>query len=458
MSFSSFGLHKAIENGLKKGGYITPTEVQKKIIPLAGKKGNIVCSAKTGSGKTLAFLVPVLERLMRLKWSRAEGLGAVIIAPTRELSLQIFEVLTSVGRECNLSGGLLIGGRYIEKEKGVVGMLNIVVGTPGRLLEHFESGWDFNGDNIEMLVIDEADKLMEMGFKETIEKILTYVSRKRQTLLFSATAEGIAKAKRVWDIDSPEYIVVSEERKEEVKMKQEAYWITAEKKFDLLYEIIKKNQKKKIIVFLSTCKEVTFFHDLYKRLRFGMALLRLSGNMSQNKRVDTYHKFCADEPRMLLCTDIAARGLDFPAVDIVVQLDAPESAETYIHRAGRTARNGAKGRVILALLEREKALLPHLQKVEGFPEVHRYKGKRSIAERVQAEIRKDPELYMAAQKYVKTYKGFLRVSKIGEDQQETDKCINELVEYLGVAENENVYWSRDAKQKSKMLNTRIDFD
>ncbi|KAI5186893.1 ATP-dependent RNA helicase DDX10/DBP4 [Nematocida homosporus] len=458
MAFTTLHLQSLVLKGLTASQYTEPTEVQRKIIVLAKSRGNIVCSAQTGSGKTLSFVIPILERLLELKWTRADGLGAVIIAPTRELALQIFEVVKAVGRETNLSGGLLIGGRSVEREKECVSALNLVVCTPGRLLEHLEMGWGFNGDSLEMLVIDEADKLLEMGFKQTISRILEYLPRKRQTLLFSATAEAIGQARKLWDISKPEWVIIKERAEESNRMSEEVWLVDAAQKFDLLYELTKRNLRRKTIVFLSTCKEVTFFHDLFKGLRLGVPVLRLNGNMAQTKRVETYHKFCRDEPRMLFCTDIAARGLDFPGVDLVVQLDAPESVATYVHRAGRTARNGAKGRVVLAVLEREKDLLSKLSDRPGFPEAKVYASKRTIAGRVQGAIKASPELYLGAQKYVKTYAGFMRVSKHGRGPEEAAALIKELAEYLGVEEDSKVSWSKAGRQKSKLLNRRITFD
>lgn len=453
-------MHLAVIKGLEEGGFTEAKAVQKKIIPLAIARKNIVCSAKTGSGKTLAFIIPILERLLQVKWSRADGLGAVIITPTRELAMQIFSVLQIVGAHTNLSGGLLIGGRSVEKEKKIVGELNIVVCTPGRLLEHLETGWNFTGDNLECLVIDEADKLMEMGFKETVEKILEYVTKKRQTLLFSATAEAISQAKRLWDIEGPEFVTLSSggEESEQVQIVHEVYITRPAQKFDLLYSTIKSNKMKRIIVFLSTCKEVTFYYSLFKKLRIGVESVHLSGNMSQNKRVDTYYKFSKKEPKVLFCTDIAARGLDFPGVDIVIQLDAPESRETFIHRAGRTARNGAKGKNILAVLPQEMNLVKDLQGIDRFAgEVKKYKGKKSIKERVQGIIRDMPEVYLLAQKYVKTYKGFMRVAK-KEYVTDKEKTLQELIDYLGVKENENITWSGDAKKKPQLLNSHLTFE
>ncbi|KAI5180554.1 ATP-dependent RNA helicase DDX10/DBP4 [Nematocida sp. AWRm80] len=455
MAFTKYPLHSMILKGLKASGFTSPTLVQRRIIPLAMKGLNIVCSAKTGSGKTLAFIVPILQRLMECRWSRTDGLGAIIITPTRELAMQAFEVLQSVGRYTNLSGGLLIGGRNAEYEKDKVAALNIVVCTPGRLLEHLESVWDFSGDNLECLVIDEADKLLEMGFKQTIESITEYITKKRQTLLFSATTQSISRSQQIWDIPSPEFINIQDNLLEdrEPQIEQQVYSVTLPQKFDLLYKIIKSNQQKKIIVFLSTCKEVSFYHALFKRLRLGLPLLHLNGNMSQNKRIETYQKFSKKEPQLLFSTDIAARGLDFPGIHLVVQLDAPDTKETYIHRIGRTARNGEKGKAILAILPHEQGILTELSSYPNFPTPHKFRFSKSISSRVSAVIKESEEVYLLAQKYVKTYKGYLRVLK-KEYLSNPEETISSLVSYLGVKEDDNVSWSSGTTPKSKLLPNR----
>ncbi|OAG29602.1 ATP-dependent RNA helicase DDX1/DBP4 [Nematocida displodere] len=459
MGFEKYKLHPMILKGLTQSKFTEPTLVQKKIVPLALTKRSIVCSAKTGSGKTLAFVIPVLQRLLSAKWEREDGLGALVITPTRELAFQIFEVFQSVGKYTNLSGGLLIGGRNAEKEKDKVAMLNVVVCTPGRLLEHLESVWNFSGDNLEVLVIDEADKLMEMGFKQSIDRILEYITKKRQTLLFSATTNAITKAKKLWDVESPEFVCVKDEGVEEIgsRLEQKAFYVTPSQKFDLLYRTIKTNLLRKTIVFLSTCKEVSFFYALFKKLRLGLPLLYLSGNMSQKKRVETYEKFCRSEPKLLFSTDISARGLDFPNVNLVLQLDAPDSPETHTHRIGRTARNKAKGKAVTVLLRQEESLAAALKQTPGFPEIRPFKSSRTIEDRVRAILKNVPEIYLLAQKYVKTYKGFLRVAK-KEYAGDVDARLAELVAYLGVEEDENVAWSQPAKKKSKLLSSRITFE
>lgn len=466
MGFDSYCLNQQLRKGLASSGYTEPTLVQKKVLPVALSGANVICSAKTGSGKTLSYLIPVLQRLLDVGWCRTDGLGALVLAPTRELALQIFSVLQKVGRYTNLSGGLLIGGRDAEQEKDKLAALNVVVGTPGRLLEHFESAWDFNGDNLEVLVVDEVDKMMEMGFKETVERILEYVTEKRRTLLFSATAEPLARANGVWGAKNPEYISVCDGSLGEAvpsSLVQKAYWVRPSEKFALLYRVIKQNMGKRVIVFLSTCKEVTFFYTLFKYLRLGMRLLYLNGNMCQNKRVETYHKFAKDETNLLFCTDLAARGLDFPNVNLVLQLDVPDTKETYIHRAGRTARNGQKGEACIALLSREKAVAEELAEVPGFPEVVPFRKPGSndlhggIEDRVRAVIRKTPEIYILAQKYVKTYKGHLRVTCKGQ-KEVVEQGLAELVEFLGVSEDENVAWSLPAKKKRRTAGTRTVLD
>jgi len=185
--FSDLPLSQLTASGLEASHFKTLTDIQSKAVPLALKGRDILGAAKTGSGKTLAFLLPVLENLYRQKWTELDGLGALIISPTRELATQIFQVLRKVGRNHSFSAGLIIGGRSLQEERERLGRMNILVCTPGRMLQHMDQTADFDVSNLQMLVLDEADRIMDMGFQASVDAIVEHLPKQRQTMLFSAT-------------------------------------------------------------------------------------------------------------------------------------------------------------------------------------------------------------------------------------------------------------------------------
>lgn len=187
MLFEEFTLTSETQRGLKDSNFINPTPIQLSTLPFTLEGRDIQAQAKTGSGKTISFVIPILERLHSLKWQRDDGLGALIISPTRELALQIFKVFTQIGKHHNFSCGLLIGGKDLKQEQDRVQFMNILVCTPGRFLQHLETSVGFECSNLEILVFDEADRLLDMGFKKDIDAILEGLGKERQTLLFSAT-------------------------------------------------------------------------------------------------------------------------------------------------------------------------------------------------------------------------------------------------------------------------------
>src|SRR3989440_5703099 len=194
-AFAELPLSKPTQSGLRESQFAKLTAIQASGIPLALKGADILGAAKTGSGTTLAFLVPVLENLYRKRWTNYDGLGALILSPTRELAIQIFEVLRKVGRYHAFSAGLVIGGKSLQEERDRLGRMNILVATPGRMLQHMDQTAEFEIGNLQMLVLDEADRIMDMGFKETVDAIVEHLPKERQTLLFSAT-----QTKRVSDL------------------------------------------------------------------------------------------------------------------------------------------------------------------------------------------------------------------------------------------------------------------
>ncbi|KAM9848939.1 putative ATP-dependent RNA helicase DDX10 [Aulostomus maculatus] len=356
VKFSDFPISKKTLLGLQEAQYRQPTEIQRQSIGLALQGKDVLGAAKTGSGKTLAFLIPVLECLYRQQWSSMDGLGALIISPTRELAYQTFEVLRKVGKNHEFSAGLIIGGKELKSESEKIHRTNIVICTPGRLLQHMDETATFHASNLHMLVLDEADRILDMGFADTLNAIVENLPTSRQTLLFSATQTKSVKDLARLSLKNPEYVWVHEKAKFSTPATLEQSYVVCElhQKVNMLYSFIRSHLKKKIMVFFACCKEVQFLFRTFCRLRPGIPILALHGKQQQMKRVEVYNDFLRKQNAVLFATDIAARGLDFPAVNWVLQFDCPEDADTYIHRVGRTARYKEGGEALLLLLPSEE--------------------------------------------------------------------------------------------------------
>ncbi|KAL6437210.1 hypothetical protein ACFW04_005039 [Cataglyphis niger] len=339
------------------------TDIQRQSIGLALQGNDILGAAKTGSGKTLAFLIPVLEILYCKQWSRLDGLGALIITPTRELAYQIYETLRKVGRYHDISAGLIIGGKDLKFEKKRMNQCNIVICTPGRLLQHMDENPLFDCVNMQILVLDEADRCLDMGFERTMNCIIENLPPKRQTLLFSATQTKSVKDLARLSLKDPLYVSVHEYSTHTTpeNLQQNYIVCSLEDKMAMLWSFIRNHLKQKIIVFFSSCKQVKYIYEAFCRLRPGVSLLALYGTLHQLKRMSIYESFCKKQYAVLFATDIASRGLDFPAVNWVLQMDCPEDVNAYIHRAGRTARFQSGGESLLVLLPSEEAIIEKLK-------------------------------------------------------------------------------------------------
>ncbi|GIZ41189.1 hypothetical protein CKM354_000450300 [Cercospora kikuchii] len=417
-TFADLPLSEPTKAGLKSSHFSTLTDIQSKAIPLALKGRDILGAAKTGSGKTLAFIVPVLENLYRAQCVGADaGLGALIITPTRELAIQIFEVLRKVGGKGHLfSAGLVIGGKSVREEADAMLRMNILVCTPGRIKQHLEQTAGFNADNLQMLVLDEADRIMDMGFQHAVDAIIEYLPKQRQTMLFSAT-----QSKRVSDLarlslKDPEYISVHEAASSATPATlQQNYVITPlSEKLDTLWSFIQSAKKSKIIVFLSATKQVRFVYEAFRHMQPGIPLLHLYGRMKETTRLETTEKFSRAKHSCLFTTDVVARGLDFPAVDWVVQVDCPEDADTYIHRVGRTARYERNGRAVLFLdPSEEEGMLTRLeQKKVPIERINvKQKKQQSIKDQLQNMCFQDPHLKQLAMKAFVAYVKSIHIQK-----------------------------------------------
>lgn len=362
--FSDLPLSKNTLLGLQEARYRQPTLVQRLTLGPALMGRDVLGAARTGSGKTLAFLIPVLECLFRQQWSSVDGLGALVLSPTRELAYQTFQVLLRVGKNHDFSAGLVIGGKDLRLEAEQILHTNIVVCTPGRLLQHMDQTVSFQACSLHMLVLDEADRLLDLGFRDTLNAILENLPRQRQTLLFSATQTSSVEALARLSLRDPECVWAHQEARFSTPATLEQSYLVCElhHKVNLLYSFVRSHLKKKTLVFFACCKEVQYLFRAFCRLRPGLPVLALHGKQPQMKRVEVYDDFLRKSSAVLLATDVAARGLDFPGVNWVVQFDCPEDADTYIHRVGRTARYKEGGEALLLLLpSEEKGLLRQLQ-------------------------------------------------------------------------------------------------
>ena len=425
-SFASLPLSQPTASGLEASHYKTLTDIQKQAVPHALKGSDILGAAKTGSGKTLAFLVPVLENLYRKRWTEMDGLGALILSPTRELAIQIFEVLRKIGRYHTFSAGLVIGGKSLQEERDRLGRMNILVCTPGRMLQHMDQTAAFDINNLQMLVLDEADRIMDMGFQRDVDAIVEHLPKERQTLLFSATQTKKVSDLARLSLKDPEYVSVHEAAASATPSTlQQNYIVTPlSEKLDTLWSFIRSNLKTKILVFLSSGKQVRFVYEAFRHMQPGIPLLHLHGRQKQTARLDITKKFSASKNSCLLATDVVARGLDFPAVDWVIQLDCPEDADTYIHRVGRTARYERDGRAVLFLEpSEEEGMINRLERKKVIVEKInvRQKKQQSIKNQLQNMCFKDPELKYLGQKAFVSYVRSIHIQK----DKETFK-LNEL--------------------------------
>lgn len=406
--FSELPVSQCTMNGLKMSHFTNMTDIQRKAIVPALKGQDILGAARTGSGKTLAFLVPVMELLYRNAWNSLDGLGALIISPTRELAIQIFDVLRKIGRSHQLSAGLVIGGKDPQVEAERISKLNILIGTPGRILHHMHKTSSFDVSNLQMLVLDEADRILDMGFKHDLNAIVQDLPSTRQTLLFSATqTKSVSDLARL-SLSDPTYISAHDLEPSATPKGLEQYYVVTEvdQKLNTLYGFLKSHLKSKVLVFFSSSKQVRFVYETFRKLQPGIPLLHLHGRQKQAARIDVTDKFTTAQHSCLFATDICARGMDFPGVEWVIQADAPEDAATYIHRVGRSARFDKKGRALMFLTASEEVGMVNALEKRKVPVAKlnvKESKKKDITQDLQALCFKDPEIKYLGQKAFISY-------------------------------------------------------
>ncbi|KAL1585147.1 ATP-dependent RNA helicase has1 [Cladosporium halotolerans] len=366
--FTELNLSERTLKAINDMPYETMTEIQQRAIPPALAGRDVLGAAKTGSGKTLAFLIPAIEMLHSLRFKPRNGTGVIVVSPTRELALQIFGVARELMEHHSQTYGIVIGGanRRAEAEKLAKGV-NLLIATPGRLLDHLQNTQGFVFKNIKALVIDEADRILEVGFEDEMRQIVKILPKEdRQTMLFSATqTTKVEDLARISLRPGPLYVNVDHQQEHSTVAGLEQGYVICESdmRFKLLFTFLKKHPKKKIIVFFSSCNCVKYYSELLNYI--DLPVLDLHGKQKQQKRTNTFFEFCNAKQGTLICTDVAARGLDIPAVDWIVQFDPPDDPRDYIHRVGRTARGAnGKGKSLMFLQPNEVGFLGHLKEAK----------------------------------------------------------------------------------------------
>lgn len=393
---------------VKEMGFEHMTEIQHKSIRPLLEGRDVLAAAKTGSGKTLAFLIPSIELIYKLKFMPRNGTGVVILSPTRELAMQTYGVLKELMAHHVHTYGLIMGGsnRSAEAQKLANGV-NILVATPGRLLDHLQNTPGFMYKNLQCLIIDEADRILEVGFEEELKQIIKLLPKKRQTMLFSATqTRKVEDLARISLKKEPLYVGVDDNKDNAtVDGLEQGYVVCpSEKRFLLLFTFLKKNRKKKLMVFFSSCMSVKFHYELLNYI--DLPVMAIHGKQKQTKRTTTFFQFCNADSGILLCTDVAARGLDIPEVDWIVQYDPPDDPKEYIHRVGRTARGiNGRGHALLILRPEELGFLRFLKQAKVPLSEFEFSWSKisDIQSQLEKLIEKNYYLHKSAQEAYKSY-------------------------------------------------------
>ncbi len=363
MSFQSLGLSKALLKAINNQGYTTPSPIQEKAIPLILKGKDILASAQTGTGKTAGFTLPMLQRLSQGQSQKRRKVRALIITPTRELAAQVHANVKSYSEFLNIQSTVIFGGvnqrpQVATLKRGV----DVLIATPGRLLDLQNQGF-LSLSNVEILVLDEADRMLDMGFLRDIKRIISLLPSKTQNLLFSATFSKDIKKLATEFLYQPAIVEVSPENSTVDKINQKIYRVAKDKKTGLIIKLISEGNWKQVLVFTRTkhganrlCK---------KMISAGISAAAIHGNKTQGARTKALAGFKNNSIRVLVATDIAARGLDIPLLPHVINFEIPNISEDYVHRIGRTGRAGASGEALSLVSADETSYLKSIEKLVG---------------------------------------------------------------------------------------------
>ncbi|WP_283635823.1 DEAD/DEAH box helicase [Aquaticitalea lipolytica] len=363
MSFKDLHLNKPILKAIEEAGYIDPTLVQEKTIPLVLEKKDVITSAQTGTGKTAAFALPILQLLFDKQDAPKKGkkIRALVISPTRELAVQIGENFKTYGKNTNLRSTVVFGGTSIEPQIDVLKKgVDILVATPGRLLDLHKQDY-INLDYIEILVLDEADLMLDMGFIDDVKKVERLCPETKQTLLFSATMPFKVEQLANSILKTPERIEVTPTSSAAKDVSQILYYVPKRNKIELCLHLLRNTIKGSILIFRRTKFGVDKLEQTL--IKNGYKVETLHGDKAQSDRQTALNKFKNGYVNILIATDVAARGIDINELDAVVNFDMPNVPETYVHRIGRTGRAGNVGTAYSFCSADEKAYIKTIQQL-----------------------------------------------------------------------------------------------
>jgi len=365
MKFSDYSISNEIKNNLEKLGFIRPTDIQFKSIPPIMRGEDLLAIAQTGTGKTAAFAIPILNQIHSSKISkRSEGIKCLVMVPTRELAIQITDVFNHIGSHLKVKTASIFGGveqdsQIVRLEKGI----DILVTTPGRMFDFLHQG-HLRLNRVETLVLDEADHMLDLGFKKDIEDVIKFLPKDRQTLFFSATIDKTIK-KTAYSLIKGNAIHIQISPKDPVSknIEHSVSNIQMDDKRFFLERIIKENPQSKMLVFVRTKVRAERVAAAMKRVFIDAETIH--GDVDQKDRFLVMDRFKSGETKILIATDVSSRGIDIPHVEFVVNYDIPEKPENYVHRIGRTGRGKMKGFAISFCSREEKELLEEIEKLIG---------------------------------------------------------------------------------------------
>lgn len=364
MTFKELNISEPILKALNEKGYVNPTPIQEQTIPLVLNKKDVLGLAQTGTGKTAAFTVPIIQQLYHNKnKEQKRQIKALILTPTRELAIQINDCITEYAKYTGLRHTIIYGGvKQNDQVNNLKAGTDILVATPGRLLDLLNQGY-VNLGSIRYFVLDEADRMLDMGFIHDIKKLLLRLPKEKQTLLFSATMPQAIASISKSILRNPVKVEITPASSVVDTVEQYIYFVEKKEKKDLLIDLLIKDEKQSALIFSRTKHGAD---KIARQLcKVGIGSEAIHGNKSQNARQRALSNFKSNKTRVLIATDIAARGIDIDKLELVINYDLPDMPETYVHRIGRTGRAGNTGTALTFCALEERLMLKDIQKLTG---------------------------------------------------------------------------------------------